>query len=88
VVTNTCSIGSPTSFHTYTAQWTHSTITVLIDGRQCLFDRLKPSGTSPFDQPFFMMLSQALGSTRPNMFNPLTTPLPATTLVDWVRAWK
>lgn len=87
VVTSTCAIGDRTAFHTYGAQWTHSTITITIDNKVCLIDNLKPSGTSPFDQPFFMALSQALGSTRPNPFTS-ATPLPATTFIDWVRAWK
>ena len=41
----------------------------------------------PFDQPFFVALTQALGVDT-NVFNPATTPLPATTQVDYVRVWK
>lgn len=40
-----------------------------------------------FDQPFFMILTQALGIGT-NAFDPATTPLPATTQVDWARVWK
>jgi hypothetical protein len=32
-------------------------------------------------------LSQALGINT-NAFNPATTPLPATTSIDYVRVWK
>ena len=86
VATRACRLGLTDAFHTYVAEWTHSTITIYIDGAVCLTDNLVPSGTSPFDQPFFVALSQALGSGS-NAFQPGVTPLPATTLVDWVRAW-
>jgi hypothetical protein len=41
---------------------------------------------APFDQPFFLSLTQALGvgTNSPTA----STPLPATTLVDYVRVWK
>jgi hypothetical protein len=41
----------------------------------------------PFDQPFFVALTQALGQNG-NAFDPNTTPLPATTQVDHVRVWR
>jgi hypothetical protein len=41
----------------------------------------------PFDQPFFINLTQALGIGA-NLFDPATTPLPATTQVDYVRVWS
>jgi beta-glucanase (GH16 family) len=87
VVTRNCLVQSVSSFHVYAAEWNTSTITIYIDGKACLQDSLKPSGASPFDQPFFMVLTQALG-TGTNPFNPSSTPLPASTVVDWVRAYK
>ena len=42
---------------------------------------------APFDQPFIMSLTQALGIDS-NAFDPNTTPLPATTQIDWVRVWS
>jgi hypothetical protein len=45
------------------------------------------SSPAPFDQPFFILLTQALG-VGTNQFDPATTPLPATTSVDYVRVWK
>ena len=75
------------AFHEYAVEWTPTTITITVDGRIVLTDRLAASGTSPFDQPFFMLLTSCLGSAT-NAFDPQTTPLPATTQVDWVRAWK
>ena len=41
----------------------------------------------PFDQPFMLSLTQALGIDS-NAFVDGTTPLPATTTVDYVRIWK
>ena len=87
VPTRVCQIAHTNVFHTYAAQWSHSRITIYVDGLVCLVDNLQPAGTSPFDQPFFVALSQALGSS-PNAFLPSATPLPATTQVDWVRVWK
>ena len=39
------------------------------------------------DQPFIVSLTQALG-VGTNAFDPSTTPLPATTQIDYVRVWK
>lgn len=87
VVTRNCMLPTVSSFHDYVAQWDSATITIYIDGKVCMQDNVRASGTSPFDQPFFLALTQALGSGT-NAFSPTTTPLPATTVVDWVRAWK
>jgi beta-glucanase (GH16 family) len=74
------------AFHEYAVEWDASTITIFIDGKVVLADRLATLGASPFDQPFFLALSGALGLGD----NAVTqrTQLPATTQVDWVRAWK
>jgi beta-glucanase (GH16 family) len=87
IVTRACLIGDLNAFHVYAAQWSASTISIYEDGRLCLQDNIKPSGKSPFDQPFFLELTQALGSSS-NAFAAGSTPLPATTEIDWVRAWK
>jgi hypothetical protein len=52
-------------------------------------DNWKPllAKPAPFDQPFFLALTQALGIGG-NAFNPATTPLPATTQIDYVRIWQ
>jgi hypothetical protein len=41
----------------------------------------------PFDQPFFLAFTSALGIGN-NRFVPGTTPLPATMHIDWVRVWQ
>lgn len=91
-VTNTnCLIADPSAFHDYAVEWTETTIKVIYDGQTCLTDHWSPAGPlsapQPFDQPFFVLLTQGLGAGG-NAFDPSTTPLPATTEVDWVRVWK
>ena len=87
---HSCVIGDPGQFHTYAVTWTSQSMTFTYDGRTCLVDRWNPAAPQvrpqPFDQPFFICLTQALG-IRTNLFVPGVTPLPATTSVDWVRVW-
>ncbi len=89
-VTNACFIGDPAEFHTYAVQWTPTSITIIYDGTTCLVDNWNPAAPlhkpQPFDQPFFIALTQALGIGL-NSFLPNLTPLPAVTQVDYVRAW-
>jgi beta-glucanase (GH16 family) len=79
------------SYHAYAVVWAPGTFTITVDGRPCLVDHYIANGgltgAQPFDQPFFIALTQALG-VAPNAFNPATTPLPATTSIDYVRVWK
>jgi beta-glucanase (GH16 family) len=91
-VTNTnCMITNLATWHTYAVEWTPSSITVLYDGQTCLVDRWNPAAPltapEPFNQPFIIALTQALGFGG-NAFDPATTPLPATTEIDYVRAWR
>jgi beta-glucanase (GH16 family) len=85
VTNNSCIIGNSGDFHTYAVEWTPTSIKVVYDGNTCLIDTL--AAAHPFDQPFIVVLTQALGIGT-NDFNPATTPLPATTTVDYVRVWK
>lgn len=87
VTNNYCMVKNVSAFHEYVVEWTSTTITIKYDGQTCLVDHLSPSGGSPFDQPFFVALSQTFG-VGPNAFDPAKTPLPATTRVDWVRVWR
>jgi beta-glucanase (GH16 family) len=85
-----CVIGHPSQFHTYAVEWTPESLTFLYDGQTCLVDHWKAASPlidpAPFNQPFYVCLTQALGIGT-NEFIPGTTPLPATTSVDWVRVW-
>jgi beta-glucanase (GH16 family) len=88
---NQCLISDPDEFHTYAVEWTRSSIEIIYDGWTCLFHTLNPApplqSPQPFDQPFIVSLTQALG-VGTNAFDPATTPLPATTEVDYVRVWQ
>ena len=69
----------PNAFNTYGLEWTTSSLTILLNGNVCLVDHTVPAapltGNEPFDQPFFISLTQALGLYT-NAFEPGTTPLP------------
>jgi beta-glucanase (GH16 family) len=84
---NYCMMSDVASFHDYVVEWTASRITISYDGQTCLTDNLLTWGLSPFNQPFFVNLTQALG-IGVNAFDPATTPLPATTEVDWVHVYR
>jgi beta-glucanase (GH16 family) len=77
-------------FNTYLLEWLPGRITIKVNGTTCLVDNYQAFGLAPpapFDQPFFLALTQALG-VGANAFDPSTTPLPATTRIDYVRVWK
>jgi hypothetical protein len=79
-----CLINQST-FNTYGVDWTPAVITVLYNGHPCLVDH-PSTGSEPFNEAFFIALTQALG-VGTNPFAPGVTQLPATTQVDRVRAW-
>jgi beta-glucanase (GH16 family) len=91
IVTNDACTINPNVFNDYVVEWTPTTITMLYNGVTCLVDRWIPSSPlvspQPFNQPFFINLTQALGIYT-NNFDPATTPLPATSEIQYVRAWK
>ncbi|MDT4919616.1 MAG: hypothetical protein QOI15_518 [Pseudonocardiales bacterium] len=79
-----------TAFNTYTVIWEPGRITLQVNGQNCIIDNYSAvglTGAAPFDQPFFIALTQALGIGG-NLFVDGVTPLPATTEVDYVRIWK
>ncbi|HEY1988349.1 MAG TPA: glycoside hydrolase family 16 protein [Acidimicrobiales bacterium] len=90
VSNNQCTI-DPTQFNDYVLEWTPTTMTMLYNGATCLVDHWIPSAPliapQPFNQPFFINLTQALGIGT-NNFNPATTPLPATSEIQYVRVWQ
>ena len=81
-------------FHTYAVLWTPTSITTYYDGQPCMTDFYGPyvnapdTAPAPFDQPFFMAMTAALGATNGDQYRPGVTPLPATTKIDWVRTWQ
>lgn len=91
ITNNYCTISDVSAFHDYVLNWTSTSLSVTFDGKQCISDTWNPASPlvkpQPFDQPFFINLTQALGIGS-NVFNPATTPLPATTQIDYVRVWS
>lgn len=90
--TNTnCMISNLNAFHTYVVVWTSTRIVISYDGNVCLSDAWEPAPPlrkpEPFDQPFIIALTQALG-VGSNSFDAAATPLPATTSIDYVRVWR
>jgi beta-glucanase (GH16 family) len=89
VTATNCQI-SLTQYNDYAVVWSPGSFTITINGKTCLVDNYLAyglMGAQPFDQPFFVALTQALG-VGTNAFNPVSTPLPATTSVDYVRVWR
>jgi beta-glucanase (GH16 family) len=85
----TCSFKA-TDFNTYTVLWEPGRLTLQVNHQNCVVDNYSATnsnGAAPFDQPFFLALTQALGIGS-NAYVDGTTPLPATTEVDYVRIWK
>ena len=85
-----CMVTAPENWHTYVLVWTAKTLTIQYDGKTCLVNNWQPTTLTkpaPFDQPFYLNLTQALG-TGWNSFDPDNTPLPATMQVDYVRVWS
>jgi beta-glucanase (GH16 family) len=88
VSTNYCHIDL-SEYNDYAVVWQPGSFQITINGETCLTDNYQPSNVSspaPFDQPFFIALTQGLG-VGTNALNG-GTPLPATTSVDYVRVWK
>jgi beta-glucanase (GH16 family) len=81
-------------FHTYGLMWTPTTLTAYYDGVPCITDTYGPyvngpdTAPAPFNQPFFLALTSALGSTNGDQYRPGVTPLPATMQVDYMRVWQ
>jgi beta-glucanase (GH16 family) len=81
-------------FNTYAVMWTPTTITTYFNGMPCMTDVYGSHVThpdkapEPFNQPFFLSFTSALGFGGGNTFSATKTPLPATTKVDWMRVWQ
>lgn len=77
-------------FNTYGLTWKPGSLSIDVNGKTCLVDNYKAANAAPpapFNQPFFIALTQAIGSNGGNAIT-AATPLPAVTQVDYVRVWK
>lgn len=90
-----CAPGGATpagQFNTYALAWTPTTLTTYFNGEPCFTDTYWPHVThpdtapEPFNQPFFLNLTAAMGSGANTLSN--DTSFPATTRIDWVRVWQ
>jgi beta-glucanase (GH16 family) len=79
-----CLIPNIHDWNTYVVEWTSSSIKVIYNGVQCLNDTL---GASNFNKPYMLAITQGLGWPG-NDFVPGVTPLPASTIVDYVRVYQ
>jgi beta-glucanase (GH16 family) len=83
---NYCLINDVTQYHTYTLDWSPGTLTISYDDQICLIDNVVALGPSPFDQSYFLTLTESLGvgTNAPTA----STTLPSTMDIDWVRVWQ
>ncbi|HWF16439.1 MAG TPA: glycoside hydrolase family 16 protein [Acidimicrobiales bacterium] len=81
-------------FNTYAIMWTPTTITTYFNGVPCMSDvyahyvTWPDKAPAPFNQPFFLNFTAALGNGSGNTFTASNTKLPATTKIDWARVWQ
>ena len=79
-----------TDYHVYAIEWDHNTVQFFVDGRQTLSvgrTEVERRGPWVFDQSFYVILNLAVGGHFDG--DPASDSiLPATMLVDWVRAYR
>lgn len=85
----TCKVDNAAQWHTYRLDWTRTTMTFYYDGKFCfarnwtLFTR----STKPFDQPFYLVLSNGFGDPTTRRISSLL-PKSGSMDVDYVRVWR
>lgn len=92
---NGCTVANWASgFHTYAIEWTAGKqITFVFDGVKCAtfanWTALPGyANSTPFDQPFFMILQSMVDNGSFSPAPNASTVFPAVTQVDYVRVWK
>jgi beta-glucanase (GH16 family) len=77
-------------FNTFGMEWYPDRIDLLVNGQKTFsYPRLPNDSTHsqwPFDQPFYIILDQALGGNWPGPVN--NNDLPQQMIVDWVRVYQ
>lgn len=77
-------------FNVYGMEWYPGRIDLLINGKKTFSYPKIPDDTTgkqwPFDQPFYLILDQALGGNWPGPVN--KKDLPQQMIVDWVRVYQ
>ncbi len=79
-----------TGFHTYGLEWSPDILRFFVDGNEYFSVTKMQLGTGedewPFDQPFFIILNEAVGGALGGW--PDESKYPLTTEVDWVRIYQ
>ena len=87
-----CAVEDTNAYNTYAVIWTNETITIQMDGETCLVDDWNPAKPEvkpdPFNMPFYINLTSAMGVDSNNPTTGTADELPATTNIDWVRVWS
>jgi beta-glucanase (GH16 family) len=87
-----CRVTDPWNYHTYTLDWEPTGISVAIDGTTCFSRVAEPDSPlmwpQPFDKPFSMILNMGVGPGSGSNAVTSATPLPATYVVDYAKAWR
>ncbi len=77
-------------FNTFGMEWYPDRIDLFINGQKTFsYPKISNDTTGkqwPFDQPFYIILDQALGGNWPGPVN--NNDLPQTMIVDWVRVYE
>ena len=78
-----------TSYHLYAVEWDRQSIRYFVDSIEhyrVTRVNVQPYGNWVFDQPFYIILNQAVGGNFDG--NPLSDAIfPATMLIDYVRVY-
>ncbi|HEX4191310.1 MAG TPA: glycoside hydrolase family 16 protein [Marmoricola sp.] len=79
-------------YNTYGLDWEPGRLTIMLNGRVCVVDNYTSvvggaGSAAPFDQPFYLILDQAMGTVG-NIANPSTLPTKVTTKIDYVRIFS
>jgi len=85
-----CVIGRPDVFHKFVVIWSPVSIDFYYDGQLCFSRQWTPldlAAPAPFDKPFTIALVAAAGGGLNNSPTP-NTPFPATTVIDYAKAWR
>lgn len=81
-----CTMQDVSAFHTYTLEWSPTTISIAFDGVPCVTHRITQLSVDPFVRDFILVLTQGLGVGDNRVTS--STPAVGTTRIDHVRVWK
>jgi beta-glucanase (GH16 family) len=92
VTNDNCSVTNENGYNTYAMEWTPDSVTMIIDGQTCMVDSWNPAAPevkpAPFNMPFFVNLTAAMGIVTNAPTTQTASELPATSSIDYVRAWS